>query len=402
MARSKILMACSNYWTSPFNVGSHHWAREFVSRGYEVAYISDPISPMHVLGSRSLEWKERRRIYDLGGLKQNDGLLWAYVPGTLASPHPQPLLRSPWLHRNWFRMTRPSILPYVQHQGFGKVDLLYIDSLVQSFWLGRIEAKKTLFRMTDDLPSLDKATPSFAKVERELIQQADAVTYTSRVLEKKIFPLKPKRTFYVPAGVHLKDFAVSETRILPDEYKKIPKPIAVYVGSIGSRFDDQLLSLTARRLPKVSFVLIGPEKEARQKLPNLSNLYLLGTKPYDSIPPYLWNAALGLIPLNVRRNPGLVHSTHPLKLYQYLACGLPVVSTDWETIRDLHSPALLSRNFEGFVKNIKTALDQPKPVRNNIRFARKHEWKNRLKEIFYWLEEAPSTVRQVRAGKGSK
>jgi glycosyltransferase involved in cell wall biosynthesis len=299
-------------------------------------------------------------------------------------------------------MTRPSILPYVQHQGFGKVDLLYIDSLVQSFWLGRIEAKKTLFRMTDDLPSLDKATPSFAKVERELIQQADAVTYTSRVLEKKIFPLKPKRTFYVPAGVHLKDFAVSESRILPDEYKKIPKPIAVYVGSIGSRFDDQLLSLTARRLPKVSFVLIGPEKEARQKLPNLSNLYLLGTKPYDSIPPYLWNAALGLIPLNVRCNPGLVHSTHPLKLYQYLACGLPVVSTDWETIRDLHSPALLSRNFEGFVKNIKTALDQPKPVRNNIRFARKHEWKNRLKEIFYWLEEASSTVRQVRAGKGSK
>jgi glycosyltransferase involved in cell wall biosynthesis len=222
-----------------------------------------------------------------------------------------------------------------------------------------------------------------------LIQQADAVTYTARSLEQKILPLKPKRAFYVPAGIHFNDFQGMGNHIIPEEYRGISKPIAVYVGALGSRFDDRLLAHAARALPDISFVMICSEKEARQRLPPLSNLHFLGTKPYESLPPYLWNADLGIIPLDVHRNPGLVHNTNPLKLYQYMACGLPVVSTQWETIQHLHSPALLSRNAEDFVRNIRLALKIKKPVQKNIRFARKHEWKNNLKEIFHWLDEQP-------------
>lgn len=376
--------------------------REFVARGYEVAYISDPISPFHLLGGLKEDLAERFRIYRSGGVKEKKGKLWAYVPGAWATPHPSLLLRSAWLHRRWHRLTAPNLHALVEHQGFGQVDLLYIDSLVQTFWLDRIKARKTLFRMTDDLPSMDKATPAFAQLEKETIQKVDAVTYTALSLEEKIQPLHPKCSFYIPAGIHNEDFRGPNQRTIPEEYKNIPKPIAVYVGTLGSRFDANLLALAAKRLPKVSFVLICPEDEARFRLPSLPNLHILGTRPYPLLPPYLWNADLGLIPLDAQANPGLVHHTHPLKLYQYMACGLPVVTTEWETIRKMKSPVFISRYPVDFIKNVQRALAQKKPVQKNIRFAQKHEWKNRLKEVFRWLEEKPGPQRQagrVRTGK---
>ena len=59
----KVLMAVANYYTSPFQVGSHHYARAFEKLGYEVLFISNPISPIHKIFANSNELKERERIY---------------------------------------------------------------------------------------------------------------------------------------------------------------------------------------------------------------------------------------------------------------------------------------------------------------------------------------------------
>jgi len=58
----KVLMAVANYYTSPFQVGSHHYARAFEKLGYEVLFISNPISPIHKIFANSNEQKERERI----------------------------------------------------------------------------------------------------------------------------------------------------------------------------------------------------------------------------------------------------------------------------------------------------------------------------------------------------
>ena len=63
----KVLMAVANYYTSPFQVGSHHYARAFEKLGYEVLFISNPISPIHKIFANSNELKERERIYKKGG-----------------------------------------------------------------------------------------------------------------------------------------------------------------------------------------------------------------------------------------------------------------------------------------------------------------------------------------------
>ncbi|HET9870926.1 MAG TPA: hypothetical protein VFR02_10590, partial [bacterium] len=117
--RGKILMACCNHWTSPFQVGSHQLAREFVRLGYEVAFVSDPVSPFHLAAFGDLT-RERFRIHRSGGMRDLGGGLWAYVPLTLVPPQRGPLLGSDWAYHSWYRFTLPSVVEKARRAGFGK------------------------------------------------------------------------------------------------------------------------------------------------------------------------------------------------------------------------------------------------------------------------------------------
>src|SRR5438105_4783206 len=134
MARKRVLMACPNYWRSPFQVGSHHLAREFVRAGWEVAYVSDPVTPWHLAGGWTRELEERLGLWWAGGEVEHGGRLWAYVPAALVAGHNKPLVRGEAVHRHWHRWTVPNVVAQVRQHGFGAVDLLYIDSISQSFW----------------------------------------------------------------------------------------------------------------------------------------------------------------------------------------------------------------------------------------------------------------------------
>src|SRR3990167_2008860 len=116
MKRKKVLMACSNPWNSVFQVGSHHLAHQLLHMGYEVAFISDPISPLHL--ARGKELKKRLQLYAQPSSKQEP--LWAYVPGALFTPHNAPLLRSRWLYKHWHQLTFPSLINLAEHPLFSK------------------------------------------------------------------------------------------------------------------------------------------------------------------------------------------------------------------------------------------------------------------------------------------
>ena len=131
--KKKVLMACIHNWNSPFHVGSHHLARCFVRAGYEVAYISSPVTPIHVLTFSDPGTRDRFRTYKKGGVRHCSNDLWAYVPFALVAPDGRPLLNWEWFIRNWSGMTVPSVIRRVVREGFGDVDILYLDSIFQSF-----------------------------------------------------------------------------------------------------------------------------------------------------------------------------------------------------------------------------------------------------------------------------
>jgi Glycosyltransferase len=380
MSRSKVLFASPNYWLSPFQVGSHHIARGFVAAGWDVAFVSDPISPLHLAGRRSRELRDRAAIYRSGGLADLDGHLWAYVPGALAIPHQAPILRSSWLHRNWSSLSFPNVVRKVRGRGFGDVDLLYFDSSIQNFWLGAIKHRKSVLRIADRNVGFDHHTDAMEVHQRELARACDLVVYSARTLETDVIAMGARRRLHLPNGVDFRHFAASD-RSIPLDLAAIPRPIAAYVGAIDEWFDFATVNRLVAALPNVSFVIIGPERLARQRLTPRQNLYLLGRRPHQDIPRYLHNADVGLIPFDAVGHGELIRGINPLKLYEYLACGLPVVATYWEELAGLGSPAILCRNPEEFIQGVKRAMSRSGDRATAVGFAKKADWQQRVEAL---------------------
>jgi glycosyltransferase involved in cell wall biosynthesis len=384
VSRPKLLMACAQYWNSPFQVGSHHIARGFVEGGWEVAFVSDPVSPLHLLQGVTRELRERWAIHRAGGVRDLGERLWGYVPAAALTPSNQPLLRREWLLRHWPRLTLPNVVAVTRNAGFDKVDLLYIDSVKQAFWLDAVPHGRSVLRIADRTSGFRTSTPALARLEAEVARRVDLVAFSALSLREYVEAMAPRATMHLPNGVDFNHFAAGE-RAPPVEFAGLPRPIAVYVGAMEAWFDFELVQAAAESLPHVSFVLIGPDHLARQQLRPRPNLHLLGRRPYARLPEYLRHADVGLIPFDVAGHPELVRSIHPLKLYEYLASGLPVIATEWEELRGLRSPAVLCSTREQFFDALGAVVRAPSDADGHRRFARAADWRGRIDALLRQL-----------------
>ena len=346
----KVLMAVANYYTSPFQVGSHHYARAFEKLGYEVFFISNPISPIHKIFANSSELKERERIYKKGG--ESAGGIFYYVPHSLFTPQNKPFLSSNFVLNNWQNFTCPNLLNFIKKQGFGEVDILWFDSPLFGFLLDTITYKKSILRIADYSKGFGAVSDAQFNAEINIANKVDAVIYTAKNLKEKYDQIKDKSTMtYVPNGIDL-DFFKAADRSLPPQLEDIPEPRAIYVGAIHDWFDVDLVYYCAKNLPNYSFIIIGPEQKDLSLLKKLKNIHILGSIPYAKIPAFLYNSQVGIIPFNVKDYPDLVNSINPLKMYEYLACGLKVVSVEWEQINDMNDIINLVTTKDEFVNAI--------------------------------------------------
>jgi glycosyltransferase involved in cell wall biosynthesis len=373
-------MASPNYWTSPLQVGSHHLARGFARAGWDVAFISDPISPLHLLGGRSDELRDRSGIHRAGGVRDLDGHLWAYVPWAIATPRDTPLLRSRWLHHNWSRLTFPNVAHAVRAEGFDKVDVLYVDSAIQRFWLDEIPHQRSVFRIADRTSGFARYTSEARGLEAELAASVDLVVYPATTVASYARELGARRCLHLPNGIDF-DRYVRHTGVQPSDIEAIPRPIAAYVGAMREWFDFGTVNAMTEALPDVSFVLIGPDRLARKRLTPRPNLHLLGRRSHGDLPVYLHHVDVGLIPFDVIGHPDLVHGVHPLKLYEYLACGLPVVATEWDELVALGAPITLCRTPAEHISGVRAAISNPNDPQAGIRFAAAADWQRRVETL---------------------
>ncbi|HHY2674895.1 GumK N-terminal domain-containing glycosyltransferase [Bacillus toyonensis] len=376
--KKKALFATSNYWNSPFQVGTHHIAKELVRKGWEIAYISAPISPIHRMFSPTKEFYDRYEIYKKGGETFEDGKVWSYVPGALLTPNNKPILRSEIIYNHWNKLGYPNIKKLIELKNFREVDLLYFDNGLQNYLLDFINYKKSVFRMADKNSGFSNSTKALEKAETKLSQSVDRVLYTAHTLEDHVNGLKPKDTLYFPNGVNLAHFL--EKKEQPVEYKSIDKPIVVYVGAIEEWFDFNLFNEMAKRMSDFAFVVIGPDKLAKQHINEIENVHILGRRSYDQLPAYLQYANVGIIPFNVKEYAHLLDYVNPLKLYEYMVSGIPVVSSKWKELELINSPAQLAENLDQFIEAIKEAV-RDTDKEKYISFAKQHSWTSRVDNL---------------------
>jgi glycosyltransferase involved in cell wall biosynthesis len=372
----RAVFATANYWGSPIQTGSQHYARLFAEAGWPIAYLSDQISPLHLFRWKSRAYTaDKFRLWLRGGMRGSAGnRLFAYNHLTLLPVHNAPFLRSEFVARSTFDVTVPNVFGRLRRAGFDSPDLLWIDHLLYADLPARIHAAQTVYRLADD-PRLFPETypPSLLRRFDRLVRSVDRVIVTARRLEEQVRRLRSDGVVYVPNGVDYQHFAAAAR--VPPEYAAIPQPRAVYVGSLEPWLNVPLLANVARARPKVSFVVIGPARISMGELRRMPNVHLLGPRPYAILPGYLAHADVGIIPFHVSEQ---VDAVNPIKLYEYLAAGLPVVVTAWDELRRMQPPATLVAGADEFVQAIDTALAQPGDPEPRRAFARGNSWEARF------------------------
>ena len=373
----KAIFTCSHDWNSPIQIGDHHLARGLAKRGWEVAFLSTPISPLHFFSNAPL----LRRLDNYRTDGTQDGNVWHYVPGALIVPHHKlRSLSSSWLYHNWHRLTAPSLTNTLIKRGFGNVDLICIRDAKYHFLLDKISYKHSVYRLADRDDGFDHYNSPFAEIEKKVCSTVDTVLYTAHSLRGYAITRGARDPRHFPHGVDWLRFANSKAP-QPVEYSQLSKPIAVYVGSIEGWFNYELIANAATRLPDISFVIIGPLHQ-KNLFSDIPNIHVLGPRSYEEIPAYLSWADVGLIPFSTGpQYKKLVDGINPIKLYEYFAAGLPVISATWDEIKHINSPALLYRTEEEFI-NLLQIFDRSTEHKNNLRnYAEGLDWANRVAEL---------------------
>src|SRR5262249_55743245 len=137
-------------------------------------------------------------------------------------------------------------------------------------------------------------------------------------------------THWVPNGVDVDHF--SQRAAPADDVRDLPRPRLGFVGGLSEWVDLGLVAHLARARPDWSLILVGPVGIDAAPVRNLPNVRLLGPRPYAALPAYLVAMDEGLIPFE--QSPVTYHAD-PIKAYEYLAAGLPVVATDLPALRRL-------------------------------------------------------------------
>lgn len=177
---------------------------------------------------------------------------------------------------------------------------------------------------------IDEAAEEFAVWNnldlQEAMRNADLITVVSKRLYDQVQMLYPhKPMLLLPNAADYEHFCSAKQQPCPLDMTAIPRPILGFMGSIASWIDTKLIAQVATQRPDWSFVFIGNDYIGMNQIfADYPNVYFLGRKLYHELPSYVGQFSAGLVPFEVRN---MTHSSSPIKMYEYMAAGVPVIAT---------------------------------------------------------------------------
>jgi GT2 family glycosyltransferase/glycosyltransferase involved in cell wall biosynthesis len=226
----------------------------------------------------------------------------------------------------------------------------------------------------DTFPGMSQA---LLAAERRLLRDADLLVVTGAKLYEKYSGLNP-RTVLVRNAADFERFHRPEKKPLLAD---IPRPIVGYFGAIADWFDVDLLIAAAVERPSYHFVLIGGvfDVDVRQ-FKTLPNVHLLGQQPYELMPSYL--AAFDVCTIPFRINP-ITEATDPVKFYEYISQGKPVVATRMHELEHYGDLLYLADGTQDFIRKLDVAVRENAPALSEARvaLARENTWDARVHAV---------------------
>lgn len=240
-----------------------------------------------------------------------------------------------------------------------------------------------VFDVLDDFAQFSNVSRDRIGEERELAREADLVLATSQVLYERCAPRG--NTLMLPNAGDAGHFGAAPAESPLSGYAR---PVVGYFGAISDWFDTDLVRYLAERRPGYSFVLIGHTFGADvSALEGMPNVHLLGEKPYADLPAYLHGFDACLIPF---KDSDLIRATHPVKVYEYMAAGKPVVARDMPELRPMSGVCSIASSDEDFAAKLDDAVSDKDPgaARRRAEFAARNTWDGRFAQLRRRLEAA--------------
>ena len=197
-----------------------------------------------------------------------------------------------------------------------------------------VPADLIVFDKMDELSAFKGASPELLALEQELLDLADIV-FTGGAAMHEAAAHRHDNIHCFPSSIDTAHFAAAREGGLaePADQETIQQPRIGFFGVIDERFDIELLRATAALDPHLQYVMIGPVvKIDLATLPQAANIHWLGGKDYAELPAYLAGWKVGWMPFAINESTRFIS---PTKTPEFLAAGLPVVST---AIRDVIRP----------------------------------------------------------------
>lgn len=214
--------------------------------------------------------------------------------------------------------------------------------------------------------------------EAMLFEQGDLVTATSHRLFEKA-DRSSRRALFLPNAADFNHFSQPGNR--PSPLAGLSRPIIGYYGAVSRWFDLEMVREAAIARPRWQFAIVGDYFDVGlEPVKGLSNVHLFSRQPYSALPSYLHAFDVAVIPF---LDTPLTQATNPVKFYEYLSAGKPVVATDLPELAPYHSLFYPARSREDFVTLIEAALEEQSPERTyaRVEFARQNTWSDRFRTL---------------------
>ena len=310
----RILFLSHTYWGSPYRIGSHHLSAQMAMAGHEVFYVSTPMSLLHFLKYPATNIR-RSQAGHVHAVRER---LHQWIPLTM--------LPAGEIFLSGFDASALGLSRQLQEVrsvcGADDFDVVFIDEPRLAGFLRFFPARCIVYRPTDIYAAM--GIRRWRKLESHILQKANCLVCTSGPL---LDFLRTNFQVGCPArvqvnGVDYEHFLTP--RPCPDEYRGEPGQKCLYVGALDFRFDFDAFSKMAAAAPDVCFYIIGGGEEKEiERLRGIKNVRFLGFRSYDDVPAYMQHADVAILPAR----PGESNDGRsPMKIYEYLACGLPVLA----------------------------------------------------------------------------
>ena len=252
--------------------------------------------------------------------------------------------------------------------------VLLVSNIYCSGALSRLP-RKLVFYDFNDSPFQFDGVPAWARdCWRRTLDDVDALFVVSEHYRRWLAGETAKPVIKLGNGVELSHFETP--RPVPGPLAALPRPLIGYVGLLSRFLDFETLEALRENRRGGTLVLIGPGTPGiatdLRRLSSREGVVLLGPRPYEEIPAWMQALDVGVIPF--RANDAFVQGINPNKVYQYLASGIPVVTTPVLDLAPDPPHLQFASDPAGMTAAVHRALDGPTPREARRALARPHDW----------------------------